>query len=58
MDDVGFKTCIDCINKEESSNKEEGTYYCPVVRYVLPNGTVYYDTDATDCIRNGNFKSR
>ena len=31
-------------------------YYCPYVQGILPNGIVYYDTDATDCVRNGIFR--
>lgn len=58
MEEATFKTCIDCVNKEKYSNRGKGIYYCPVVRDVLPDGIVYYDTDATECIRNGKFKSR
>ena len=52
----GFKTCSDCVNKKSSMALKKGTYYCPYVKDILPNGIVYYDTDATECIRIGNFR--
>lgn len=51
-----FFTCIDCANKQSIDQKSEGKYYCPCVQNILPDGIVYYDTDATECVRNGNFR--
>ena len=53
--DNTFKTCVDCVNKQPSNNLKKGAYYCQYVKDILPNGIVYYDTDATECIKNGNF---
>lgn len=56
METNSFKMCIDCVNKQSNPNLPQGMYYCPYVQGFLPNGIVYYDTDATDCVRNGIFK--
>lgn len=48
--------CIDCANKQSNSKLPVGMYYCPFVQDILPNGFVYYDTDATECVRNGVFR--
>lgn len=56
METNSFKTCIDCANRQSNQNLPKDTYYCPYVQSILPNGIVYYDTDATDCVRNGIFR--
>lgn len=58
MEFDSFKTCIDCVNKRMFPNLERGAYYCPLVKNILPNGIVYYDTDATECIKRGLFKEQ
>ena len=55
MNDNSFKMCIDCANKQSRVNMAKGTYYCPFVKDVLPDGIVHYDTDATECIDKGLF---
>lgn len=56
MNDNSFKMCIDCANKQSRVNLAKGTYYCPFVKEILPNGIVYYDTDATECVDKGLFR--
>lgn len=56
MKDNSFKMCIDCANKQSNSKLPVGMYYCPFAYDILPNGIVYYDTDATECVRNGVFR--
>ncbi len=56
MNDNSFKMCIDCANKQSDPKLPKGMYYCPYVKDLLPNGIVYYDTDSTECVRNGIFK--
>ena len=55
MNDNSFKMCIDCANKQSRVNMAKGTYYCPLVKDVPPDGIVHYDTDATECIDKGLF---
>lgn len=57
MDTNSFKTCSDCMNKQPHANLRKGTYYCPLVKYIVPSGIVHYDTDATECIRNGIYRN-
>jgi hypothetical protein len=56
MNDNSFKMCIDCANKQSNSKLEKGMYYCPFVEEILPNGIVYNDTDATECVNKGIFR--
>lgn len=56
MNAYSFKMCIDCANKQSDSKLPRDVYYCPYVQNILPKGIVYYDTDATECIRKGVFK--
>lgn len=56
MNDNSFKMCIDCANKQSRVNLAKGTYYCPFIKEILPNGIVYYDTDATECVNKGIFR--
>lgn len=56
MEINNFKMCIYCANKQSNQNLPKYTYYCPYVQSILPNGIVHYDTDATDCVRNGIFR--
>lgn len=48
--------CIDCTNKQSDSKLPKGMFYCPYVEDILPNGIVHYDTNSTECIREGIFK--
>ena len=45
------------MNKQSLANLRKGTYYCPLVEHIVPNGIVYYDTDATECIRNDIYRN-
>lgn len=56
MNDNSFKMCIDCANKQSRVNLAKGTYYCPFIKEILPNGIVHYDTDATECVDKGIFR--
>lgn len=56
MDIDSFKMCIDCANKQSFPQLPKGVYYCPYVQDILPNGIVYYDTDAIECTQKGFFK--
>lgn len=53
---LGFKTCIDCCNKQSSHLLPKGRYYCPIVKNIIPKGIVHYDTDASECIQRGVYK--
>ena len=45
--------CGECIN-ENRVVTSEGNYYCRMAEQNgVPNGIVYYDTDATKCVQNG-----
>ena len=46
-----FKTYSGCMNKQSLANLRKGTYYCPLVKHIVPGGIVHYDTDATECIQ-------
>lgn len=37
MNDNSFKMCIDCANKQSRVDLAKGTYYCPLVKEILPN---------------------
>lgn len=56
MNDYTFKTCIDCANKQSDPKLPKGMYSCPYVKGVLPDSIVHYDTDSTECVKNGVFK--
>lgn len=56
MSTTEFKMCVDCANKQPAPNLQQNMYFCPFVKDILPNGIIYGDTDATECIRNGFFK--
>lgn len=56
MNNNSFKMCIDCVNKQSNAKLPKGTYYCPFVNEILPNGIVHYDTDATECVDKGFFR--
>lgn len=51
-----FFMCIDCANKQSIHNLPKGMYYCPYVEGILPGGIVHYNTDSTECVKNGVFK--
>lgn len=56
MNENRFFTCLDCANKQSNPKLPKGSFHCPYVQDILPKGIVYYDTDATECIRNGVFR--
>lgn len=56
MKENSFQMCVDCANKQSSSQLPDGMYYCPYVQGILLKGIVHYDTDATECVRNGVFR--
>ena len=45
--------CGDCINKVVDGRLPKGSYRCPLVARIIGTDVVHYDTDATDCVRNG-----
>lgn len=57
MEGYSFKICVECCNKQTKVNLDKGQYYCPIVDGILPNGIVHFDTDATECVRKGWFRS-
>ncbi len=58
MSSNNFRMCIDCVNKQYDHKLPNGMYYCPYVLGILPNGIVYYDTDAIECVRRGVFREK
>ena len=45
--------CGDCINKVVDGRLPKGSYRCHLVARIIGTDVVHYDTDATDCVRNG-----
>lgn len=56
MNESQFFMCLDCANKQSNPQLPKGNFYCPYVQDILPKGIVHYDTDATECVRNGVFR--
>lgn len=52
-----FKTCSDVMNKQSLANLGNGTYYCPLVEHILPDGIVHYDTDIIGCTHKEHYES-
>lgn len=45
-----LKCVLIVLIKQSRVNLAKGTYYCPFVKEILPNGMVLYDTDSTECV--------
>lgn len=58
MNTVGFKMCVDCINKQFIDFDTDGraTYYCSLVDGIVRKGIVYDSTDASACVNWDLFK--
>lgn len=56
MKENSFFMCVDCYNKQSSTELPKGVYYCPYVKNILPKGIVHYTTDATECVEKGFFR--
>ena len=48
-----FRVCGGCANKINDVSLQEGAFRCPLVAHIIGTDIVRYDTDATDCVRNG-----
>lgn len=51
----GIPFCGGCMRKEKRSGLKRDEYYCALVVGQLRNGIVTSDTDASECIANGNY---
>lgn len=47
--------CGDCINKVADENLPKGAFRCPLIAGIIQTDIVWFDTDATDCVRNGRY---
>lgn len=54
---TNFPLCGGCSRRERREGLENGVYYCAIADTILTNGNVTNDTDATNCVRNGWYKS-
>lgn len=54
---ANFPLCGGCSRKEKCEGLEIGEYFCAIADKILPKGNVTNDTDATNCVRNGWYKS-
>lgn len=52
----GLILCASCVNKQKKDNFGKDKYYGKVVDGIIPNGIVWFDTDATKCIKDGVLK--
>jgi len=52
-----FPLCGGCSRRERREGLEVGEYFCAIADSILPQGKVTNDTDATNCVRNGWYKS-
>lgn len=48
-----FPLCGGCSHREKHEGLKDGEFYCAIVEDILPNGIVYNNTDATNCVRKG-----
>lgn len=47
--------CGDCINKVVDESLPKGAFRCPLIAGIIQTDVVWYDTDATDCVRSGRY---
>ena len=48
--------CGDCINKVVDCRLPKGSYRFHLVARIMGTDVVHYDTDATDCVREGRYR--
>lgn len=51
-----FRVCGGCANKNNDVSLQEGAFRCPLVAHIIGSDIVWYDTDATDCVREGCYR--
>lgn len=54
--DAVFRVCGGCANKINDVSLQEGAFRCPLVAHIIGTDIVRYDTDATDCVREGRYR--
>ena len=50
--------CGDCANKIKDAGLPKGAYRCPLIVDVFNTDIVWDTTDATDCVRDGRYRSK
>lgn len=50
--------CGDCANKIKDAGLPKGAYRCPLIVDVINTDIVWDNTDATDCVRDGRYRSK
>lgn len=50
--------CGDCANKIKDAGLPNGAYRCPLIVDVINTDIVWDTTDATDCVRDGRYRSK
>ena len=50
--------CRDCLNKVVDVSLPKGAYRCPLIVDVINTDIVWDTTDATDCVRDGRYRSK
>lgn len=50
--------CGDCANKIKDAGLPKGTYRCPLIVDVINTDIVWDTTDATDCVKDGRYRSK
>lgn len=50
--------CGDCVNKIKDAGLPKGAYRCPLIVDVINTDIVWDTTDATDCVRDGRYRSK
>ena len=51
-----FRVCGGCANKINDVSLQKGAFRCPLVAHIIGTDIVRYDTDATDCVREGRYR--
>lgn len=50
--------CGDCANKIKDAGLPKDAYRCPFIVDVINTDIVWDTTDATDCVRDGRYRSK
>lgn len=50
--------CGDCLNKVVDESLPKGAFRCPLIAGIIQTDIVWYNTDATDCVRDGRYRSK
>lgn len=50
--------CGDCLNKVVDEGLPKGAFRCPLIAGIIQTDIVWYNTDATDCVRDGRYRSK